>query len=187
MKLIGLMGNKGVGKTVGAMHLVNKYQFVEKPLAECLKRACKELFLLTDDQLYGTLEQKEEMDERWFNCSPRQMLQFVGTDLLRNQLDQIIPGLGLNVFIHHFKLWYESAKTINPEICVVVSDIRFQNEAQLIRDLGGIVIKINRNTPNNDKHISEIELQTIAADYTIQNDDTFEDFFGKIDYIVENI
>lgn len=60
--LIGLMGPKNSGKTTGAKFLVEKHHFVEKSFADCLKKACKELFMLTVEQLYGT--QKETPDPR---------------------------------------------------------------------------------------------------------------------------
>ncbi len=55
-----------------------------------------------------------------------------------------MPGLDKNIFTHHFKLWYEQQLMINPNIRVVVSDVRFQNEADFVRNLGGIVIKIRK-------------------------------------------
>ena len=105
MVLIGLMGVKASGKSTGASFLINKHSFVEKSFAECLKKACQQLFLLTDEQVFGTQEQKETPDPRWFNCTPRKMLQYVGTDLLRDNLNTIMPGLGYNMFSHHFRLW----------------------------------------------------------------------------------
>ncbi|XWV26024.1 hypothetical protein QJ857_gp1056 [Tupanvirus soda lake] len=183
MVLIGLMGIKGSGKTTGAAYLVDHYYFVEKSFAECLKKACKELFLLSDEQVFGTQEQKETPDPRWFGCTPRKMLQFVGTELLRDNLDKIMPGLGKNVFTHHFKLWYESEIKMNPNLCVVVSDVRFQNEIDFIQSLGGVVIKIDRPcVQTNDMHQSEIELQSISTyNHLINNTGTIDDLYRHID------
>lgn len=182
MVLIGLMGIKGSGKTSAALYLMKQYGFIEKSFAECLKRACQELFLLSDSQVFGTQEEKETPDDRWFGCTPRKMLQFVGTDLLRNNLNTIMPGLGNDIFIHHFKLWYESEIKKNPNLCVVVSDVRFQNEIDFIQKIGGFVIKINRpSVMTNDMHSSEMELQSITTyDYLIENTGTLEDFYYKI-------
>lgn len=189
MVLIGLMGIKGSGKTSVASYLIKKYGFIEKSFAECLKRACQELFLLTDNQVFGTQEEKETPDNRWFDCTPRKMLQFVGTDLLRNNLNKIMPGLGNDVFIHHFKLWYESEYKKNPNICVVVSDIRFKNEIDFIQKIGGTVIKINRpSVMTNDIHPSELELQYITTyNYQIDNIDSIEELYNKINLVIETI
>lgn len=182
MVLIGLLGLKKSGKSTLANYLINNYQFVEFSFANCLKRACQELFLLSDEQINGTQEQKETADERWFGCSPRQMLQFVGTDLLRENLDKIMPGLGKDIFIHHFKIWYQKELENNPKLNVVISDVRFQNEVDAIHELCGEVIKINRsNIISNDMHSSELDQQKINNyDHLINNDDTVEILYDKL-------
>ena len=182
MVLLGLMGTKGSGKTTGATYLVENYDFIDKSFAECLKRECKELFLFTDEQVFGTQEQKETPDPRWFGCSPRKALQYVGTDLLRNNLDTIMPGLGKNIFTHHFKLWYEAELKKNPNLRIVVSDVRFQNEIDFIQRLGGVVIKIDRpGTLTNDMHPSELELQSITSyNYLVNNSGSLVEFYEHI-------
>jgi hypothetical protein len=189
MVLVGLMGIKGSGKTTGAMYLLKTYGFVEKSFAEPLKKACKELFLLDDIQVFGTQEQKEIPDPRWFNCTPRKMMQYVGTELLRDQLEIIMPELGKDVFTHCFKLWYEAEMKKNHNLCVVISDVRFQNEADFIQSLGGIVIKINRpSLQTNDIHQSEIELQNITThNFLIENTGTIENFYSELDYHIKTL
>ncbi len=174
MTIIGLMGTKGSGKTTGANYLIQNF-FQEKSFADCLKKICIELFLLKPEQVYGTQQQKETPDERWFGCTPRKMLQFVGTELCRNNLDKIMPGLGENVFTHHF-LWYTQELEKNPNLLIVISDVRFQNEASFIKKLGGKIIKIERPTTEMiDMHQSETELHTISDyDCLISNCSTLE-------------
>ncbi|AZL89235.1 ankyrin repeat protein [Megavirus baoshan] len=189
MVLIGLMGNAGSGKTEGAKYLVDKWDFIEKSFADPLKKACQEMFLFTDEQVYGTQEQKETPDPRWFDCTPRKALQFVGTELFRDNLDKIMPGLDKNIFTHHFKLWYEQQLIINPNIRVVVSDVRFQNEADFIRNLGGVVIKLERQLgEKTDTHSSEVELRNIKTfDYLIKNTGTIKEYQENICKIVSNL
>jgi hypothetical protein len=159
--LIGLMGSKGSGKDTVADHLVSKYaNWTKRSMAEPLKRACQELFLFTDEQLYGTQAQKEQSDSKWFGCSPRKCLQYVGTDLLRDQMGKIMPGLNQDIFIHHFKLWHEQHLSYH----VVVPDIRFENEVEMIHQLGGVVIKINRpSLTKTDNHASEVAMESVEA------------------------
>ena len=186
MVLIGIMGQKGSGKTTCANHLKDNYGFIEKSFADPLKRACQELFSLTDHQIYGTQQEKETPDKRWFNCTPRKMLQFVGTDLLRNNLEKIMPGIGVDIFVHAFKIWYEQEISKNPNINIVLSDVRFQNEVNLVQELGGIVVKINRNgLDTTDMHPSEIEMQNISTyNFTIDNNQTLERLYKKINCII---
>ena len=189
MVLVGIMGIKGSGKTTCALHLVAQHKFVEKSFAECLKKACQNLFLLSDEQVFGTQLQKEMPDDRWFGCTPRKMLQFVGTELLRDNLDKIMPGLGKNIFTHHFKLWYEQEIKLNPDLCIVISDVRFQNEIEFIQSLGGTVIKIDRPELDlSDMHQSEIELQNITTyDIQIVNNDTVENLYAQITNYIDKI
>lgn len=179
MVLIGIIGKKGVGKSTCASYLTSRYGFHEKAMADCLKNICRELFLLDDSQINGV--NKETVDARW-GCTPRQMFQYIGTDLFRNQLHVIMPDVGLNVFIHHFELWYA-----NQSGNVVVSDIRFQNEADMIIGLGGILIKLDRHDIDNmDSHASETELDNITCyNYHIINDDSLTDLYSKLDDIIK--
>lgn len=189
--LIGLMGTKGSGKDTCGIHLINQYGFIKKSFADPLKKVCQELFLFTDEQLNGTLEQKETADPRWFNCTPRKAMQYVGTELFRDHLDNIMPGLGKNIFTHHFKLWYESAIKLNPQIRIVVTDIRFENEADLIHELGGIVCKIERNVTgdsDHSNHSSELELQQLKCyDHLIDNNGTIEGLNEHLDELFSNL
>lgn len=189
--ILGLLGEKFSGKTTGADYLVDRYKFVEIAFADCLKRACQELFLFANEQVYGTLEQKETPDERWFGCTPRTALQFVGTDLLRNNLDKIMPGLGKGIFTHHVKLRVEQLISKDPDAIIVISDVRFQNEVNFIHSLGGTVLKIHRQRDripeNYDKHVSEVELSAITNfDKYISNNGDVEDFYDKIDGFIQN-
>jgi hypothetical protein len=181
------MGIKGSGKSTGSNYLISNYQYQEVAFADPLKKACQALFLFSDEQLYGTQEQKEAADPRWFNCSPRTIMQFIGTDLLRNNLGKIMPGLGNDVFIHHFKLWCEQESKLHPNIHIVVSDVRFRNEFECIKKMGGTIIKINRNNVTNDTHASEIEQNEIPYDYIINNTGTITDYYDAIDKILNKI
>lgn len=186
MVLIGLLGIKNSGKTTASNFLVNTHHFVEFSFATCLKRACQELFLLTDEQVFGSQEQKETPDEKWFGCTPRKILQFIGTDLLRENLDKIMPGLGKDIFIHHFKIWYQNKLSKNPNIHVVVSDVRFQNEVDAIHQLGGKIVKIERPCiGTNDLHPSEMEQKNIQNyDFFILNDGSLCQFLEKFDKMI---
>uniref|UniRef100_A0A6C0C5R7 Deoxynucleotide monophosphate kinase n=1 Tax=viral metagenome TaxID=1070528 RepID=A0A6C0C5R7_9ZZZZ len=184
MKIIGLMGVKGSGKSTGSEYLISKYQYKEVAFADPLKKACQALFLFGDEQLFGTQEQKETGDPRWFNCSPRTAMQFVGTDLLRNNLDQIMPGLGNDIFTYNFKLRYEGESKLHPDHRIVISDVRFSNEAECIKSMGGIIIKIDRDLEVNDSHPSETDQKEIPYDYIIYNTGTIADYCHEIDRIL---
>ena len=67
-----------------------------------------------------------------------------------------------------------------------MSDIRFQNEADAIKALGGILIKIERDNQYDDKHSSE-QQEISGYDYSIQNNESLSVFYEKVMQILTNI
>lgn len=173
LKLIGLCGHKMAGKTTVAGMLA-EYGYARRAFADPLKAACKIMFQLTDEQLYG-LNAKEIQDVRW-GLSPRQILQRLGTDVCR----EIDP----DVWIKNFKYAYNSS----PGQVIVVDDVRFPNEADAIRELGGAVIGIRRPgvTPDIDEPLHQSERTMLMewdtmCDITIVNDGDLKKLRNDLD------
>jgi hypothetical protein len=63
----------------------------------------------------------------------------------------------------------------------IITDTRFPNEAQAIKDAGGIIIRVTRPGigPVND-HPSETGLNQWKFDYEIQNDGTLENLINSV-------
>lgn len=184
MTIIGFMGNKCSGKTTCANYLAGEYEFIVKSFADPLKIACAAIFCLTPQQLYGDL--KETPDERWDGCTPRTMMQFLGTDLLRNQTHKIIPDISQNIFVKNFSLWYKQEIALNPDLKIVLQDVRFQNEVDMIHSFNGIVIKLENNKKCNDDHESE-KICVTGYDFLIHNDSTFHELYRQIDEVIQKI
>jgi len=173
--IIGISGLAGAGKTVLATHLVRRYDFRKVAFADSLKRACKEIFYLSDEQVFGEL--KETVDPYW-GVTPRFILQKVGTECMRNIYDKDIwiKSLGAKI------------KT-NQYIDYVLDDLRFINEICAVKEWGGKVIKIVRKNAGAkggiEGHASETELLMYNNwDYTIYNDGTLEDLYRKVDNLM---
>ena len=64
----------------------------------------------------------------------------------------------------------------------VISDVRFQNEADFVKKHNGLLIKVNRpGENNNDNHISETGIDDIKIyDILIQNSGSIFDLYEKI-------
>ena len=167
--LIGITGKAGCGKDTLADALIKQHGGMKIGFADPLKAACKELFQLSREQLHDRKE-KEVIDVRW-GKSPRQLLQFVGTDLLRKQFDT-------EIFIKSTKARIASLQKTLP--LVVVTDCRFENESQLIRDCKGQIIHLSRpNIAEVSPHVSENALEVFPSDIRIVNDSTIEDLHVK--------
>jgi len=62
---------------------------------------------------------------------------------------------------------------------VVISDVRFGNEADLIREMGGCVIYLDSGYGLEDGH--ESERVDLSYDYVLENRGTLEDFYGNFE------
>lgn len=171
--LIGLIGKKSSGKDTFSDFLVCHYGFQKRAFADPLKKCCQLLFGLTDQQIHDPM-MKETMDERW-EMTPRKIMQVVGTDLFRHHFD-------VNFWLKLFENWYNDHK----ENDIVCSDVRFENEAKLIKKLGGVLIRIHRPYVGNDSHESET-IDISFHDFEIMNDSTLDDYQKNIDELSRTI
>lgn len=182
--LIGLVGNKQAGKSSFADYLEKEYNFTTQAFADPIKNGVKIFFDFNNEQMEGVL--KEVIDKRW-GISPRQALQIIGTDIFREYLPNNVSGLknlGDKFWIERFKIWYRRNKDKN----IIVSDVRFPNEAKLIKELGGEIVKIERNgLENKDKHISESLVDKIEFDSMVRNDFSLKEYYQHIDILMSHI
>lgn len=191
--LIGLIGNAGHGKDTIGDYLNEKYGFLTYAFALPLKKAIMSVFHLTREQMYDPV--LKEVPDCFWGVTPRKLMQFIGTDLLRNQMGEVIPDLGKEIWLKSFQKWREAQRmadgTLPP---IVVTDIRFPNEAEFIKSLGGEIWKVDRTgnmgetapPASSYSHASEIELQTISTDHlVILNDGTIDDLYLKVDTVIQ--
>ena len=186
-KLIGITGRKFNGKDTMGDYYVKHHGYVRIAFADSLKKGCGEIFGFTDEQLYGN--QKETIDKFW-KVSPRTVLQYVGTDLFRNQLCNIMPNVESNIWVKVVQKKIMSAWETNPNIKFVVTDVRFMNECNMIHDMGGTVVRVCRDSVNPilDTHLSEMEIDKLPADYQIKNNGSIKDLYNSAkDMLVWNI
>ena len=171
--LIGLVGRKRSGKDTVADHLCGAYGFKKMALATPLKEACKIMFNLTDDQVNG--DSKDITDAR-YGVTPRGLLQILGTDIVRNYLPTVVSGITDSFWIdrmmENFEAGYKN---------IVITDVRFPNEADAIKEHGGYLIKLVRNTGYTDTHESEAYIDDISCDVILFNNGTIEDLKHTID------
>lgn len=172
--IIGLGYKARVGKDTVADYLEDSHRFCKIAFADALKGACKIIFGLSREQLYGSL--KDEMDTFW-NATPRSILQKTGTECMRR-------GYRDDIWIRAV----ERRISERPEFDWVVSDVRFLNELLAIRSWGGRVIRIDRKEAPEiatATHASETELASYRDwDYTVDNNGTVEELHSQIDELL---
>ena len=105
----------------------------------------------------------------------REFLQKLGTDALRDNLHR---DIWVNALFADYK---------EPDNWII-TDVRFPNEAQAIKDKGGIVIRIERGEQNTENlHISETALDDWEFDYVINNNGSLEQLLEVTKTLLINI
>lgn len=180
--LIGLCGKKGSGKSTVAEYLENLHGFVEFKFADALKDIVSIIFGFDRQMLEGlTKEHRQERetlkDEVW-NITPRKALQYIGTDLFRDKFDEQI---WIKILIRKIKeSEYEN---------IVISDVRFKNEFDILLKLGAKIIGLKRETKfKKDFHTSEIEIDELLKHKEcniIKNNGSFDSLFEKVYQIIK--
>lgn len=110
--------------------------------------------------------------------SPRSLMQTLGTDWGRNIVN---PDIWLNSMRIRLTAYEEMRKHGYKSAIVMVTDVRFDNECELIHSLGGKIVRIDRPGHGGvDEHDSEAGVTLTNIDQIIDNDGTLEDLKEKI-------
>lgn len=161
MKLIGLHGRARSGKDTFARLLNGHEPFTRMSFADPLKTAVAGLFNIPLERAFS--DDKEQVLEHW-GLTLRDVLQRFGTEAMRN-------NFGADFWIERWAAEYlPRAEREN----VVVTDCRFPNEAQRIRELGGTIVHIRRAAGGLNgaaaAHASEQVLPVKRGDIEVYND-----------------
>ena len=179
MKLIGLTGRAGCGKDTVARFLCEAHSFVQIALADPLRDGIKAMLGIADEQLQDRALKEAPID--WLGRSPRELLQTLGTEWGR---EYVAADLWLRVAARRIDRIKASPPCLHVA-GIVVSDIRFENEADWLREQGGQVWHIKRKTGNQldsqaAAHSSEQRILSKAAEPRIYN-------FGTLDNLYEEV
>ncbi|MDN5399336.1 MAG: deoxynucleotide monophosphate kinase [Pseudomonas sp.] len=173
--LIGLTGRARSGKTTAAEHLAQTYLLEQYAFADPLRDGLMAIFNLDPTDFEGD---RKEQPLGWLDCSPRQLMQSMGTEWARNTVH---PNVWVKLAEQNLEYM---TKALGAVLGFVVSDVRFENEADLIRRRGGTVIHILRpNALAVNPHISEAGIAANSADLTLPNYGTVEGFLRSLDEV----
>lgn len=156
MRIIGITGAAGSGKSTLAYWLTQRARIrgdhaAVMAYADPLRDVVEAVF----GERYETQEAKAAVDPYWdpllradhvmgpfpelgdHPVTGRRILQFVGTELFRNHVHP-------DIWVMVMRRRLEDAAKRGMRL-VAIPDVRFDNEAQLVRDLGGSVIRLVRD------------------------------------------
>lgn len=175
--LIGIVGRAGSGKSTLA-RMLSGHGFSEESLAAPLKAVCAALFGWTEEQLFGPSALRDVPDPAWNGLTPRHALQTIGTDIARKL---------------HQDVWVRAllSTLVEPgapaKVCV--SDVRFQNEINVLRKAGGRIVKLSRTGGAEERsvHASEQVDDLTGIDFWIDNSSTLDALAASAQALVEAV
>jgi hypothetical protein len=182
LTLIGLAGRAGTGKDSIAAGLADRHNALRYAFALPLKAGLQAMLGLDPEDLEDR-ERKEQVIE-WLGASPRYLMQTLGTQWGR---ELVAPDL----WVRLARRVIEEART-SPEFgyspALVISDVRFPDEAALIRELGGWVVHVRRlDAPPVVEHVSETALPFVAGDLVLDNNGTLHELDAMVDSVFAEI
>lgn len=196
-QIIGIIGAIGSGKDTIADYLIAEHGFKKLSFARRVKDAAAAVFgwdrVLLEGASPQSREWREQVDPFW-DLSPRQALQKIGTEMFRQHVRDDIWIKGV-----------EKDLATEPSQNFVITDCRFQNEIDAIKAAGGRLIYVSRGLQPNwvpraitgseadrqwfaDQGIHVTVWSTYAlalqADAIIKNDGTLEDLYTAVRHYI---
>jgi hypothetical protein len=175
--IIGLCGAAGAGKDTVAGHLAINHGFRVLAFASPLYEAVAAITGMTVNELRDR-SQKEEVIE-WLGKSRRELLQLLGTEFGRGMIRDDI--------------WIRRLMTdVVPGKKYVITDVRFDNEAEAIREAGGVIIEVVRPgggclKPGAAMHSSEAGVDRRHITATVANCGTVRELAMNVDMVIARL
>lgn len=144
IRLIAFAAPKQSGKTTAASYLEMEFGAQIFPFAEPVKAAIVSMLGGRVPTIYTQAKKEEPLPGRTFSW--RQACEWLGNDARR--------ALGEDVWIDSMRIKIQETAGL-----IVIDDLRYANEAAMVRELGGLVVGIRRpfSWRDNAPDISEIE------------------------------
>jgi hypothetical protein len=205
--IIGVVGFIGSGKDTVADYLQNFHEFRRESFASALKDAVAAVFGWDRTMLEGRTKEarewREQVDTWWATrlnmptLTPRWVLQYWGTEVCRK--------------CFHDDIWISSLenKLRNSRDNIVISDCRFPNEIQSIRNSGGKIAWVQRGplplwyetaqmaNKGHNWALQELKMQQVHAsetawigtdfDFTIDNNNTVGQLYLTLEDLYNSI
>lgn len=172
-KLIGLEGKKGVGKDVVGRWFHVHRGALRVAFADPIREALAAMFGVPVE-LFSDPELKEVPNALLLGHTPRYLMQTLGTEWGRTYV-------GADMWLQLAKRKAEA--TLATGRAVVITDVRFDNEAEMIHEMGGEVWRIVRDRQvyvSGDRHVSEAGVKSQLISRTIDNNGNFDALFENV-------
>ncbi|WP_411037539.1 deoxynucleotide monophosphate kinase [Shinella sp. BYT-45] len=169
-RVVAFTGLAGSGKSTAADYLIRQHGYVRVKFAGPLKAAMAAMGF-SQEQIEGNLK---ETPCAWLNFkTPRYAMQTLGTEWGRKCIGE---DFWAELWVHHANNVLAAGKR------VVVDDCRFPNEAEAVRSLGGVIIKLEGRGGIAGSHESEAGCG--QADAIVENDGCVTGLYAGIEEVI---
>lgn len=166
-KLVGISGLARSGKDVaGEIILENLGEGWDRGAFADIPKEM--LFVMGVDTKCANKDGEDE----YYQYSIRHLMQSLGTDWGRN-IDNDI--------------WIKAFKKRNPTGNFVITDVRMENEADFVRDNGGVIIHVKGRGGIKGNHQSEAGIEIKRGDLLVFNDSDLVNFEKEISNICKTL
>jgi len=161
MRLIGIAGPARAGKDTLASYLLDNLSddWSRSSFADPLKEMLRAIGVDCSDDAKAVVSDD-------YGVTPRHMMQTLGTEWGRNLIDGDI--------------WVKAFARLNAGKCVIVPDVRFENEADLVREHGVLIHLVGRGGIEGN-HVSENAIEFKPGDIVIDNSRDLAWLHGQVD------
>ena len=179
--IIGLSGYAQTGKDTIANHLVEHHGFTRVAFADPIREAVYAL-----DPSINDIPELQGISLQWI--VDRMGWDFVKVDSpqTRRLLQRFGTEVGRNLWGENF--WVDKAMaTASKHDRVVITDVRYPNEYQAIKDAGGNVWRVEKpGIQAINAHASETALDGFFFDQIILNKGTVENLKENVSYLASH-
>jgi hypothetical protein len=196
--IIGLTGKKRRGKDTVAAHLVANHDFKRYGFADKVKAYLYAINPIiyqgdSDETRYQDLVDDMGIEAAKEIPEIRALLQRTGTEAGRSifwkdfWVDILFRQLEEDYMAYNTGL---DERRLQTSKGIVISDVRFDNEAERIMQYGGHVIRVvssREGLPAPDDHASEKDIASHLISGTIHNNGSFEELYRSIDEMLKTL
>lgn len=162
--LIGVAGFARAGKSSIAKVLESECGFIEHSFASAIRRFTTQLCTEINPE-FDLERDKTTPQPALSGRTPRAFMQLLGTEFGRSIVHP-------KFWVNHTMMKVQRARDAG--FPVVISDVRFKDEADAIREAGGIVLWVHRPGIEAGEHASEQGLPAHLVDLMLHNDSTLQ-------------
>ena len=161
IRLIGIAGPARAGKDTLCSYMLDNLDgiWLRSSFADPIKEMLRAIGVDCSDDAKAVVSDD-------YGVTPRHMMQTLGTEWGRHMIDGDI--------------WVKAFARLNAGKCVIVPDVRFENEAALVREHGVLIHLVGRGGIEGN-HVSENAIAFKPGDIVIDNSRDLAWLHGQVD------